>query len=280
MTGMVDGVGAGSCLDTQGGASSGLVIRMMFAGETVSKSDAITRIENVPLTEQARAAILRAITEKRFAERLPSEDVLAEMLNVSRTTIRTALQSLEQDGIVTRKRAIGTTINAHVRPSSLALHRMVGFDNLLAEKGYDIEVKIEWERGPVPTALASRFGLEPEQDSLLAEKAYFADGVLAIYILDVIPWVNLRADDFTGEVPASIFDFSVQHWQRPVDHAVAEILPASLQTLDGTTKLPIEADQPFIRLYERHHGNKGELLAGSVVDVNSVYLHFEVFRRR
>ena len=73
-----------------------------------SKQASIDRIENVPLTEQARSAILEAIVDKRFDERLPSEEALAEMLSVSRTTIRTALQSLEQEGIITRKRAIGT----------------------------------------------------------------------------------------------------------------------------------------------------------------------------
>ena len=93
-----------------------------------NRDQGIPRIENVPLTDQARSAILTAIIEKRFEERLPSEDALAELLNVSRTTIRTALQSLEQDGIITRKRAIGTTVNAHVRASTLALQRMVGFD--------------------------------------------------------------------------------------------------------------------------------------------------------
>jgi GntR family transcriptional regulator len=101
-----------------------------------SKQASIGRIENVPLTEQARSAILEAIVDKRFDERLPSEEALADMLSVSRTTIRTALQSLEQEGIITRKRAIGTTINAHVRPSTMALQRMVGFDGLLKEKGY------------------------------------------------------------------------------------------------------------------------------------------------
>ena len=91
-----------------------------------STQSAMSRIDNVPLAEKARALILQAILDKRFDQRLPSEEALAEMLNVSRTTIRTALQGLEQDGIITRKRAVGTTINEHVRPSSLALHRLVG----------------------------------------------------------------------------------------------------------------------------------------------------------
>ena len=55
------------------------------------------------------------------------------MMNVSRTTIRSALQSLQQHGIVSRKRAVGTTINGHIRPSALALQRLVGFDTLLRE---------------------------------------------------------------------------------------------------------------------------------------------------
>src|SRR5262245_49461006 len=139
-----------------------------------SKHGTIGRIQNVPLTEQARTAILEAILDKRFDERLPSEESLAEMLNVSRTTIRTALQSLEQDGIITRKRAIGTTINAHVRPSTLALQRMTGFDRLLTEKGYKVEAVVTWSRGKPHESFVEAFSLDPDQDSLLTEKSYLA----------------------------------------------------------------------------------------------------------
>jgi GntR family transcriptional regulator len=239
----------------------------------------ITRIENVPLTERARASIFEAIMERRFDERLPSEEALADMLNVSRTTIRTALQSLEQDGIITRKRAIGTTINAHVRTSSLALQRMVGFDGLLREKGYDVKVKIDWERGPVGAEIAMAFGLPPDQDSLLTEKRYFADGALAIYIRDGVPWSNLKLVDFDEDVPASIFEFSGQAWTQRVDHAIADIVPM-VKRAKNTTKLPIQRGDPFIRLHERHYTSRGELLAVSIVDVDNRFFHFEVFRRR
>jgi GntR family transcriptional regulator len=245
----------------------------------VSDSDAvIERIENVPLAERARGLILQAILDKRFDERLPSEEALAEMLDVSRTTIRTALQGLEQDGIITRKRAVGTTINAHVRPSSLALQRMVGFDGLLRENGYEVRVEIDWRRGPAGAAMAEVFGIDAEQDSLLAEKSYYADGALAIYIRDVVPWTNLREADFSGDVPASIFEFSTVHWQERVDHAVAEILP-TVRTSSETTELEV-GNEPFTRLHERHYDGGGELLAVSIVDVDNRFFQFEVFRRR
>jgi GntR family transcriptional regulator len=239
---------------------------------------AVARIENVPLAERARGLILQAILDKRFNQRLPSEEELAGMLNVSRTTIRTALQGLEQDGIITRKRAVGTTINEHVRPMSLALHRMVGFDGLLREKGHEVEVDVSWRRGPAGTAALDDLGIDSDQESLIAEKSYVADGSLAIYIRDVVPWTNLRDSEFDGDVPASIFDFSALEWQERVDHAVAEILPM-VRKGPETTKLEV-GDEPFTRLHERHYNTRGELLAVSIIDVDNRFFHFEVFRRR
>src|SRR5579871_6177632 len=97
------------------------------AATTAEQPALLDRLENAPLAERARAALLDAILQRRFVTRLPSEDVLAAMLNVSRTTIRSALQSLEEHGVISRKRAVGTTINGHVRASALALQRLVGF---------------------------------------------------------------------------------------------------------------------------------------------------------
>ena len=246
---------------------------------TASKHATISRIENVPLTEQARTAILEAILDKRFDERLPSEEALAEMLNVSRTTIRTALQSLEQDGIITRKRAIGTTINAHVRPSTLALHRMAGFDRLLSEKGYDVEASVTWTRGEPHRDFVEAFSLDAQQDSLLTHKSYLADGKLAISIRDAMPWANLKDPEFDSDVPASIFEFSSRDWETPVDHVVAEILPVVKRAKD-TTELPVERGEAFTRLHEYHYDRRGDQLAVSMVDVDTEFVHFEVFRRR
>lgn len=244
-----------------------------------SKQATIGRIENVPLTEQARTAILEAILDKRFDERLPSEEALAEMLNVSRTTIRTALQGLEQEGIITRKRAIGTTVNAHVQPSTLALQRMVGFDGLLREKGHTVEAEVTWTRGKPSSEFVETFSLDSGQSSLLTEKSYLADGKLAISVRDAMPWENLKDADFDGDVPASIFGFSSSEWKVPVDHVVAEILPVVKRNKE-TTRLPVDRGEAFTRLLEYHYDRRGDLLAVSMVDVDTDFIHFEVFRRR
>ena len=110
------------------------------SGELVS----LEELDNVPLVARARTAILNAILEDRFGGRLPAEDKLAAMLNVSRTTVRSAVQGLEREGLISRRRAVGTTINHHVGPQTLALQRQVGFDWLLKERGHEVRVDLSW----------------------------------------------------------------------------------------------------------------------------------------
>jgi GntR family transcriptional regulator len=239
---------------------------------------AVPQLENTPLAERARSAILSAVLEKRFEHRLPSEEDLASMLNVSRTTIRTALQRLEQDGIISRRRAIGTTINAHVAPANLALQRLVGFDRLLEEKGHEVEIDVAWERGAPPPDLAAIFPLQAHDECCITRKKYFADGRLAIHIRDLIPWARLKTDRLRDPLPASMFEFSKRYFRQPIDHAIVQIVPMVKQGKE-TSALRLSKGEPFVRLNETHYSTGGEPLAFSVIDEDPRYIQLEVFRR-
>jgi GntR family transcriptional regulator len=239
---------------------------------------AVERLQNAPLADRARAAILQAIVDKQFLDRLPSEEALADMLEVSRTTIRSALQSLEQEGIITRKRALGTTINAHVRPSTLALQRLVGFDGLLREKGYKVRVEVQWAWGEPSADIADVFPDTSREECLLVEKSYFAGKDLAIWIRDAVPRANLKRDDLGDPLAASLFEMMAGYGVKKIDHAVVEVV-AKAKREDNGTKLALEACQPYTRLHERHFSSAGQPLAVSLVDVDNRFITFEVFRR-
>lgn len=239
----------------------------------------LERLDNRPLAAKVRDTILQAILSQSFeGGRLPSEDELASQLNVSRTTIRTALHSLEQDGIVTRRRALGTTVNQHVRPDLVALQQLAGFDWLLREKGHDVKVDVSWTRAPVTDEVRKLFGSEPHDEGLLTEKLFFADGQLAIYIRDLVPWEEIARPP-RAKLSASLFDFSARHCREAIEHAIVEIEPA-VKRDEATTKLAIGTGEPFARLHERHFALDGRPIAYSVVDVDDKFIRFEVFRRQ
>lgn len=65
---------------------------------------------HLPLHAQVEESLLNSITEGALSpgSRLPSEDQLAERYRVSRTTIRTAIQSLAARGLIEIRRGKGT----------------------------------------------------------------------------------------------------------------------------------------------------------------------------
>jgi GntR family transcriptional regulator len=243
-----------------------------------SEPVAVERLANAPLADRARTAILQAILSKQFIGRLPPEEMLAEMLDVSRTTIRSALQSLEQDGIVTRKRALGTTINAHVRPSTLALQRLVGFDGLLREEGYEVRTQVSWSWGEPPADIVEVFPSLDGEECLLTEKSYFAGKALAIWIRDAVPRSLIKHEDFEEPLPASLFEFTSTYGVKKVNHAVVDIV-AMVKRGDAGTKLVLDEHEPYTRLHETHYSSGGEPIGFSVIDVDNAFITLQVFRR-
>jgi GntR family transcriptional regulator len=237
---------------------------------------ALQELEKVPLAARARASILKAILDDQFDGRLPSEDELAEMLNVSRTTVRAAVQDLEREGLIKRRRAVGTRINPHIGASTLALQRLVGFDYLLREKGHDVRVEISWEQREV-TPKMFPLPFDGTTECCVTEKKYFADGAMALYLRDYIPWESFERTDFEEPIEASVFEFSKRYCKRAIDHAVVELVPR-VNTKRNPSWLDLPSGAPFIRLHETHYSDDAEIVGWSFVDVNDDFIRLEVFR--
>ena len=69
-------------------------------------------VSKEPLYMKVKKIILKAIHSGPFGKdnQLPSEKVLSEKFNVSRATIRSALQSLEDDNIIRKQQGEGLRI--------------------------------------------------------------------------------------------------------------------------------------------------------------------------
>ena len=83
--------------------------------------DSIARIER-PLTliSQVEQTLRRAVQEGVFpADRLPTAVELAEQFGVSRETVRLALDTLQQEGLLVKHRRRGTFINPPAVPTEL-----------------------------------------------------------------------------------------------------------------------------------------------------------------
>jgi len=89
----------------------------------------LERLDGVPLHRQLFLVLRSAVYSGRYNanESFPTEEALVRSFNVSRTTVRRALSSLEGEGLIDRKQGAGTRVTADVATytieTSLADHR-------------------------------------------------------------------------------------------------------------------------------------------------------------
>ena len=88
---------------------------MTPAAATAQLDIALERNSPVPLYHQLAQSIERAITTGALApgDRLENEVALTSRLGLSRPTVRQAIQELVKQGLLVRKRGVGTQVVAH-----------------------------------------------------------------------------------------------------------------------------------------------------------------------
>ena len=248
----------------------------------------LSKIRNGSLSDQTTRALLDAILDNKFPDgRLPAEPELAEMVGVSRTTIRVALQSLERLGMLSRVPGRGTLIRPYVGRESILLQRLIGFREMLASTHSSVEVAGRYWLAAKPGPLAVRaLGVAPDTQMIMTAKSFLADGAPAIYIHDEIPLSIVPAITrerlIAGDADADtgpLFEFS-QTWPgREIDHALVELVP-SVMPSDSDLPLDIPPGSPYMVLLETHYTALGEPVAVTEVHVDDRFVRFQIVRHR
>jgi GntR family transcriptional regulator len=251
------------------------------SGRVAPELPEIVRIDRTSLTRKTREAVLELILARRFADgRLPAEGSLAELLGVSRTTVRAALLSLQQDGFITRRRGAGTVVNHNVVASRLGLHRLVGFSTLLREAGHEPSVDVDVElHTSLSDSWRKRLQVPVQTTAYVLIKLFRADGKPAIAVVDVIPVDSLSRELDFEAIPDSIFELFSTSGKRPIDHAVVELAPQNASTAVAR-RLRLNPGAAYLELVESHYAaGAAQPVAVSFIDVNDRYVRFDVVRR-
>jgi len=249
----------------------------------------LPRVGQGSLTERTTQALLEAILERRFpSDRLPNEPDLAEQMGVSRTTIRSALQSLDRLGVISRAPGRGTQLRPHIGRESMLLHRLIGIRGMLEGRYDKVAVEQTFTVVDRPSDLASvALGLAEDTKTLLNDKTYLVDDTPAVHLLQEVPlsYVDLPVAEAlvagTSEFPQSIFEFSRSWPAREIDYSVIEIVP-QVAAVAGSAGggLRIGQGTPYIELRETHYTNLNEPIAFAREMVDDSFTRLRLVRTR
>jgi GntR family transcriptional regulator len=239
----------------------------------------VTPVGGTSLAHRAREAILHSILERRFEDsRLPPENELADMLGVSRTTVRSALQSLEQHGVLTRSPRRGTQVHGLLSPSMVALQRLIGFTRLLEESGYTVETLTDARiTTTAPEDVTNALGIARGTPIHEIDRLFVASGSPAIWAINYIPTALFAEAPVDDQLAQSPFDMGDLLIGGPVDHALVELVPQKA-TRRVVTQLGMKPKEAYLLLKELHLSESGAVLGYSLIHVNDRFVRFRLHR--
>jgi GntR family transcriptional regulator len=198
--------------------------------------------------------------------RLPNEPEFAARLNVSRSTLRTALQILEREGFIIRRRGIGTFIvQEPLKINNLNLNWGVTkvIESIGAVPG-TIEMFATYR--PASQHVAQRLNIEEGSPLVTIERVRTANDRRVVYMVDHIPCTLMKTPE--GEItPAdvekyldenkSMYLFLRKRLSLDIHHAIAWISPLSADKL-VSDKLQVPLGSGILYIEQVDYSPNGE----------------------
>lgn len=214
----------------------------------------------VPLYHQVVEKIKELIKKGEFTqgERIPSETELMKMFNVSRNTIRQAVQELIANGYLYVERGKGTFISKTI--FDYPVERLSGFTEEMKSLGFDAKSKILLLDIITPTKeIQKELKLNSSEQVYRLKRVRFSNGIPIAIEEAFIPYGNFKGllDNFTEESSLyKTFDdkFGVQPYYAE------EVIEVSLTDKEESKHLNVEERFPVFRIKRRTFDKAGNLI--------------------
>jgi GntR family transcriptional regulator len=210
--------------------------------------------------------------------KLPPEPALAEELGVSRPTLREALRSLEEDGLVTRTSGAGTYATHRPRLRN-NLDVNFGVTDAIAASGMrpgTVETIVHSEGASAEQAQA--LDLEPGDPVVVLERVRAADDRRVVFSRDVVSAARISSGELTSmPLDGSLYDL-FEHHGHAVAHGVVTVEPQRADRAMAR-RLRIKTGALLLYLRQVDYGREGEPLLLSHEHHVAEAFEFTVVRR-
>ena len=156
-------------------------------------------IRRLSRTEEVEGLLLSKLDELAGPDgRLPTEAEIAEMFNVSRTTVRSAVGALVARGLVVRRQGLGSFVSQIARITN-PLDQALDFVEIVERNCCRPAISfLSTKLVTMDATLAERLR-QPDGQALQRHTLFSADGLPAIYCVNTIP-LNVLPQDVIPQI--------------------------------------------------------------------------------
>lgn len=233
------------------------------------------------LTEQIKSHIKEQIVNNEFEDgRIPSETELANVLGVSRTTIRDALSRLEIEGAVVRKQGAGTFVNEPILQIRSRLEEIWSYESVLEAHGYVPTVRVVGLREvPTDPHISANLDLSPDDTLMEIEKLFLENDTPVIFTSNRIP-TKLIVHPFQEEdCRQPIYQLLETNCEQELSYYLSDIVPV-VATEYVAEKLQVRPQTALLTLEEVGYNKNNEPILTATSYIRDDLLRFRIIRRR
>lgn len=189
-----------------------------------------------PLYHQAAVALEEILANTEPGDFLPSEPALAEQLGVSRATLRDAMRTFENRGLVVRKQGIGTYVSMPPPVIETGLEVLESVETLANRMGHDVEMtSLSFREYPPKPHEASVFEIAEDIVLLEISRTIHVDDQPVAFLVDILPKELVPSEVYGDGFRGSVLDLFLETNEPELTHSKTEITATSAS--DGLAQL-------------------------------------------
>lgn len=241
-------------------------------------------IKKRTLSDKVREYLYKYIKNMdiKITTKLPSEDVIAQNLGVSRITIRKALTDLETNGIVFRVHGKGTFVNPEALQLKVNISNGFEVKQMLEDSGYNVKAEI-LHAGVEPADINIAKNLKIEEGSLIfkIEKLFYADSKPAVFCIDRFPKEDVPGAITMEDVDTSIFKFMIKKTGKIVTWDKSSIHCSTKESLLKLSKNISYLDNDALLTFDvKNYDQQNNIVLYNTEIYDTNFINFNVIRQK
>lgn len=201
-----------------------------------------------PLYQRAAQQIGEILDRTEPGQFLPSEPALARKLGISRSTLREAMRTFEEQGRIIRRQGVGTYVARPPRVMAAGLELLESLESLARKIGLEVEMgELQVEERPAREREADGLTLRQGEDVVCVSRVIRTQGRPVAYLVDVLPRHVLAPEALGGGFRGSVLDLLLRRGDPPLGHSRTEI-SAVAAPADLARRLQIQRGDALLRL--------------------------------
>ncbi len=232
-----------------------------------------------PLYQQAAEALAEVVASTPEGGLLPSEPLLAQALGVSRATLREAMRTFEERGLVIRRQGVGTFVRRTPPVIESGLEVLESIETLAARKGLPVEMGEHGvARRPATPEEAALFSIPAGHGLVEVSRVIEADGRPVAFLIDLLPEDLLPERELLGGFRGSVLDLLLRRGDPPLGVSRTEISAVSAPP-EIAHHLSIQRGDVLLHFEASLHGGDGRVIDRSHSYFLPGVFRFHVLRR-